>query len=358
MPRIFIPTARGARAAALALALSSSIAWAGPPESTGEAVTAAAKARFEAGVRYLRSDDPERYARAYREFKVAYAESPTWKILGNLGIAAHKLERYGEAIDAFEEYLERGKAELSQKEAAQVRRDLAAMASDRATMTLDVGEGAFWVRDTRLTDGAPVVNEYGPFDGKAELRVRAGQHDVQIERSGAVAATWSVKLLPGDSATNSFELASPLVTEFTEGSVALAAGDDTPEDAPPAGSRVGPYVLWGTAAAGGVVTAISLLQASQVQSDADEEFRSSCPLGAIEPEGRCGRTTPGDEQAANWRTVALVAGFASVGALISGTAWYLVGAGKSGGSAAEDSAAAGHVRPWVGMTSVGLEGTF
>lgn len=359
MPDIFFPTARRVCASALAIALASSLAWTATAESTRDAVTPAAKARFEAGVRYLRGQDPDRYAQAYREFKAAYAESPTWKILGNLGIAARKLERHGEAIDALEQYLERGKAELSPKEAGQVRRDLAVLASERATMTLDVGQGAFWVRDTRVTDGAPVVNEYGPFDGSAELHVRAGKHEVQIERSGAVATTWAVTLLPGDAATNSFELDSPLVTEFTEGSVTLPAGDETPEDAPPAGTRVGPYVLWGTAAVGGVVTAVSLLQAAEVQSDADDEFRSTCPVGAIQPEGPCGRTTPGDEKAANWRTVAFVAGFASVGALISGTAWYLVGAGKSGGSTTEESSREAHVvRPWVGVRTVGLEGTF
>src|SRR3954470_8183257 len=71
-----------------------------------------ASRRFAQGVRYLTSQDPGRYEKAYREFKAAYADSPSWKILGNLGIVAHELERDGEAIEAFEAYLERGGKEL------------------------------------------------------------------------------------------------------------------------------------------------------------------------------------------------------------------------------------------------------
>ena len=48
-----------------------------------------ANRRFSQGVRYLTSQDPGRYEKAYREFKAAYEDSPSWKILGNLGIAAH-----------------------------------------------------------------------------------------------------------------------------------------------------------------------------------------------------------------------------------------------------------------------------
>lgn len=358
MLRLHFPTAQRVCVSAAAIALSTSLVWPAAADSTRDAVSPVAKARFEAGVGYLRSEQPDRYAQAYREFKAAYAESPTWKILGNLGIAAQKLERYGEASDAFEQYLEGGQRELSPKEAAQVRRDLAVVTSERATMKLEAGQGAFWVRDTRVTDGAPVVNEYGPFDGRAELHVRAGQHDVQIERSGVAAATWSVTLLPGDTATNSFELDYPLLTEFSEGAAPAPAVGGVPDDAPSGGSRAGPYVLWGTAAVGGVVTAVSLLQAGQVQQDADAQFRSTCPLGATQTEGPCGRSTPGDETAANWRTVALVAGIASVGAVISGTAWYLVGAGKTGAVSEEQTAEQGRVQPWFDGRVGGLQGTF
>ncbi|HYJ09195.1 MAG TPA: hypothetical protein VEX18_09295, partial [Polyangiaceae bacterium] len=59
-----------------------------------------ARAHFNAGVSLLQDPDGARYEEAYREFQAAYADSPSWKICGNLGITAMKLERDGEAIDA------------------------------------------------------------------------------------------------------------------------------------------------------------------------------------------------------------------------------------------------------------------
>ena len=64
-----------------------------------------AKRQFEVGVAFL--DDPEgaRYEDAYRAFKAAHADSPSPKILGNVGLCAMKLERDAEAIDAYGRYL-------------------------------------------------------------------------------------------------------------------------------------------------------------------------------------------------------------------------------------------------------------
>jgi len=52
--------------------------------------------------------DGARYEEAYREFKDCVRRFPSWKILGNLGITSMKLERDGEAVDAFEKYLAGG----------------------------------------------------------------------------------------------------------------------------------------------------------------------------------------------------------------------------------------------------------
>src|SRR5690348_16782755 len=75
-------------------------------------ITEAARQHFKAGVNFMQDPDGARYEEAYREFTAAYAASPSWKILGNLGIAAMKLERDGEAIDAMEKYLMEGGKEL------------------------------------------------------------------------------------------------------------------------------------------------------------------------------------------------------------------------------------------------------
>src|SRR5258706_13658285 len=86
-------------------------------------ITPEARARFGAGVNLLKDPEGPRYEEAYREFKAAYAASPSYKILGNLGLCAMKLERDEEAIAAYDRYLKEGK-DLDPAEMAQVRADL------------------------------------------------------------------------------------------------------------------------------------------------------------------------------------------------------------------------------------------
>src|SRR6266481_4578482 len=72
---------------------------AAPAFAADPPVTPEARTHFAAGVNLLRDPDGARYEEAYREFKAAYAASPSYKILGNLGLCAMKLERDGEAIE-------------------------------------------------------------------------------------------------------------------------------------------------------------------------------------------------------------------------------------------------------------------
>src|SRR5436189_1139190 len=86
-----------------------------------------ARAHFSAGVNLLQDPDGARYEEAYREFKAAYATSPSWKILGNLGLSAMKLERDGEAIEAYRKYLTDGGNQVDTDERAQFTRDLSTL---------------------------------------------------------------------------------------------------------------------------------------------------------------------------------------------------------------------------------------
>ena len=69
------------------------------PKKPAPTVSDAAKKHFQAGVDLLTDPDGARYEEALREFRAAYADSPSWKILSNLGLSAMKLERNGEAIE-------------------------------------------------------------------------------------------------------------------------------------------------------------------------------------------------------------------------------------------------------------------
>lgn len=343
MPTAFlIPTAP--RAAFLAALLFCAIAQGAEPAPTPEA-----RAHFKAGVSHL---DHERYPEAYREFKQAYEITPRWTVLGNLGIAADHLERDGEAIDVLQQYLERGRSELSARETRTFRSMIERLEKGIATVTLEA-PGPFWIVDTRVDAGAPVVNEYGPFEGQAELRVRTGQHEFKLERSSIDAPSWSVKLLAGDGATHAFER-EPEPPALVETFQSDPAPDRfVPESDSAPASRTASYVLWGTGAAGAIATTLILLESNRIQNDADDEFGRNCPLG-LNDSDPCQPTTAGDRKAAHWRTGALVTGVGTLGALVGGTVLYVLD-GRSGSGSGTTEAS---VQPWINPTGIGVSGTF
>src|SRR5687768_7085376 len=129
-------------------------------------ITEEARQHFAAGVNLLQDPEGARYEEAYREFTAAYRASPSWKILGNLGIAAMKLERDGEAIEAFQKYLEQGKRELDRSERDQFQRDLAALETSVVWVTFrSVPEGATLTDERVAVSGNSTVNRYAPLAG-------------------------------------------------------------------------------------------------------------------------------------------------------------------------------------------------
>ena len=69
---------------------------------------AAAKRYFQNGVDLITGSQPN-YQDAYYQFQLAYQESSkSWKVLGNLGLCALKLERDQEAASYYEQYLKKG----------------------------------------------------------------------------------------------------------------------------------------------------------------------------------------------------------------------------------------------------------
>src|SRR6187549_2999033 len=71
-----------------------------------------AKKSFATGVALLQDPDSPRYDEALLHFRRAYELSGSWKALGNLALCLFKLERDGEAIEAYEKYLQSGGKKL------------------------------------------------------------------------------------------------------------------------------------------------------------------------------------------------------------------------------------------------------
>src|SRR4026208_1229727 len=86
------------------VALLAAVLWTAPAAAADDAIPEEAKLYFKNGVELIQ-DKPPNYQDAYYQFKLAWEKSKSWKVLSNWGLCALKLERDGEAIWAYTEYL-------------------------------------------------------------------------------------------------------------------------------------------------------------------------------------------------------------------------------------------------------------
>src|SRR3954453_16997389 len=93
------------------------------PAYADEKISEEAKLYFQNGVELIQNQPPN-YQDAYYQFKLAWDRSHSWKVLGNWGLCALKLERDGEAIWAYSEYLKKGGSDVDASERKDLERDL------------------------------------------------------------------------------------------------------------------------------------------------------------------------------------------------------------------------------------------
>lgn len=237
-----------------------------------------ARAHFKAGVSLLQDPEGERVEEAYREFKAAYESSHSPKILGNMGLCAMKLERDGEAIEAYTRYL-REATDLDPDERAQIVRDVQTLTVGAVTVHLTVS-GAPAGTPVIVTDertpvkGERITNAYVlSAEQQLVVRVRSGHHVLTARAAGFQDETWELDALSGAKESHTLTL-RPRVTA----TVASPAQAQTsapariarePEAAP---SRV-PWVVAGAGAALLVAGAVTGVVALGKQSD----LATACP---------------------------------------------------------------------------------
>jgi len=153
-----------------------------------------ARMHFAAGVALLQDPKAPRYEEAYREFKAAYAASPSYKILGNLGLSAMKIERDAEAINAYETYLKEAGPELTAREREQIQRDLLTLKAGMVKVTVSSDPPGAMIVDARTPiEGQDVRNTYGPLLTPLELSLRHGHHVITARLSGYPDQQWEVE---------------------------------------------------------------------------------------------------------------------------------------------------------------------
>jgi len=240
---------------ALLIATAASASWADEVP-----ISDSARQHFQAGVNLLQDPDGARYAEAYREFQMAYADSPSWKILSNLGIAALKLERDGEAADAFAKYLAEGGNNIDADERAQVERDLQTLRAGLVKVNISSDPPGALISDERVPPaGATVVNRYGPLAAALDLGIRGGHHRMTASLSGYKDAVWEFDT-PGQGDAHVFKLEKIGATgeTTTPGGGITQPPTATTSRPVPAGVFIGVAATGALAAGGAVVGVLAL----------------------------------------------------------------------------------------------------
>jgi hypothetical protein len=347
--------------AVVLLAATSATAQAAPRESAQSVqITEKARGLFRTGVTLLQDPDGARYEEAYQQFKAAYAESPSWKILGNLGYTAMKLERDGEAIEAFRAYLEQGGKELSSADRTQFQSDLDTLSATAAVVTIIGLPSGTRVTDVRSPNqGADIKNHYETPQGEAlVLRVRPGVHRFSAQWGGQPAQTQELEATPGGAHDVKFESAQP------EPAKPEPVVPPTPEPAPSTHavstrdgffqSPVPAYLSIGVGAVGVGLGVVFLVQRSSATSDADSKYETCLESLACVPSDQREMERL-DDKAASMGTLSVVS--FSVGAIGLGAGAALL---WMNGKAEEGSAAAAgaSVQPYASAHELGLWGRF
>jgi len=343
------------RAYALGLSLALALGFVTPVARAADVViTDEARAHFSAGVNFLQDPDGARYEDAYREFNAAYAAAPSWKILGNLGLSAMKLERDGEAIDAYTKYLAEGGKEIDRAERAQIERDLKTLEASVVYVSLSLEPVGVMLTDERVPgSGATVVNRYGPLGPSARLGLRPGHHRITVELAGYDKSVWELDAVPKQPQSHAFALPAS-----TPAPAALAATpppvQETPPPPPPSeesstnGLRLGAYGAFGAGVVGLGLGTVFALQANGKYSDANDMCPSfPCQLTQAQADTRERLGEDGDKA----KTISLVGFIVGGVGVATGVTLFVLSSGKRKQEAITLS-------PVVGLGSAALRGTF
>lgn len=228
-----------------------------------------ARAYFQNGVELL-TETPPNYQDAYYQFKLAYEKSgENWKVLGNLGLCALKLERDAEAIEYYSTYIDKGAGELQEEEVRQIKRDLLLLEGNMAEVEISSDASELELSTARVGSSAP-AQIHKLSGGKLTLQLRAGTQKITAN-NGAEPQVWEVTLAPGDKKSHTFR--------FTEDGGAVASAPlrsaDSNAEEPPADSKrsggMGPLRIAGIATAGVGIGALVAGGVFGLSSNSQEE---------------------------------------------------------------------------------------
>ena len=305
----------------------------------------AAKRYFQNGVDLITAEQPN-YQDAYYQFQLAYQESSkSWKVLGNLGLCALKLERDQEAARYYEQYLKKGGSEIAPEERSAIERDLLLLRGNLATVRITSPVKDLQIVDRRAGSQAP-AQSYSLQAGALELELRAGNHKISAT-NGERRLDWDVVLQPKMTAAHVFDFDAAAQEAPAHARVAPATLPDRPRRRG-ADLRIPAYVALGLGAVGTGLGGYFTWQSSDYAKRSEDAF--ACNMtGCTEAQKNEVRRLEDENSSASTR--AIVAFSAGGAAIAAGIVLLVVSS-----SASDNTGQA--INPWVGFREAGLSGRF
>ncbi len=312
---------------------------------------ATAKLHFKNGVELLQSEPPN-YQDAYRQFELARemllagGSDRSWKVLGNLGLCALKLERDGEALAYYGEYLKTGGDQIDPRERAAIERELLLLRGNMTTVTVESSDPSARISVRRQGSSAP-TQLYDLDNGKAELGLRAGSLTVTA-RGEKGTLTWESVLSAGETASHKFDFDAKDDTQV-DAAPATAPAAATSET--PSAQKSGPSTLQiaGYATAGVGVVALGVGGVLGISSQNKEKSAEEKCI-----DGVCKEATEGDfdsaKQMASTANILFIAG----GVLAATGVTLVIVGGKSPTEKPPTSAARLQLSPLAALGGGGL----
>jgi len=227
---------------AVAIALSTPMAWAGDKEE--------AERHFEAGVSLQKVED---FEAAVTAFEASLRLYPTKSALFNLANCLRATHRYAEALEALERLKRDYGNELDERMRVAVEAQLAELVNLTAELMVEVDQVGATVRvDDRVVGHTPLSQP---------VRLSPGPHVVEVTLSGFEPARASVELVSREKLTHELTLEAVPPPETAEPApVPAAAPPPATQPLPPAAPRdTGPSTLgtagWVTTGVGAAVLA-------------------------------------------------------------------------------------------------------
>lgn len=174
------------------------LSWPGPvgaAEQSPEDAREVARLHYARGLELAGQAD---YEAALREFAEAYAISPHFAVLYNIGQAQLALGRPLEAIESLSKYLRDGQEQVPPARRQDVQSQIALLESLFAELTITTDQpGALIAVDGREVGRTPLYQS---------IRLATGTHKVSAALEGLAAITRTVTLAPGDRQVLNLEM--------------------------------------------------------------------------------------------------------------------------------------------------------